>query len=63
LRGGSLGDSIVAGSEFFLEDILKQAAAVVPDGVVLRILLEEGGDLLEGGVCEVAGFDLVSERE
>lgn len=67
LRGRSLGDGIVAGSEFFGEDVEQEAAAVVPDGVVLWVLLEEGGDLLESGVCEVAGFDLwrgssVSER-
>jgi len=31
---------------------------MVPDGVVLGILLKEGGDLLEGGVCEVPSFDL-----
>jgi hypothetical protein len=31
---------------------------VVPDGVVFGVLLEEGGDLLESGVREVAGFDL-----
>ena len=56
MRG--LGDSTIARCELFLEDILKQTATVVPDGVVLWILLEEGGDLLESGVCEVAGLDL-----
>lgn len=34
---------------------------MVPDGVVLWVLLQEGGDLLESSVCEVAGFDLVGE--
>jgi len=58
LRGGGLGDGIVARCELFGEDVEEEAAAVVPDGVVLWILLQEGGDLLESGVCEVAGFDL-----
>ena len=56
----SLGDGVVARLELFLEYILEQAATVVPNSVVLWVLLEEGGDLLEGGVCEVAGLDLVS---
>jgi hypothetical protein len=45
-----------------MEDVEEEAAAVVPDGVVLGVLLEEGGDLLESGVCEVAGFDLWSGK-
>lgn len=51
-------DCAVARLEFSLEDIEEQSAAVVPYCVVLGVPLEEGGDLLEGGVCEVAGFDL-----
>jgi hypothetical protein len=53
-----LADRAVARFELFLEDIEEQSAAVVPYRVVLRVPLEEGGDLLEGGVCEIAGFDL-----
>lgn len=53
-----LRDSIVARFELLLEDIEEQSAAVVPYGVVLGIPLEEGRDLLEGGVCEIASFDL-----
>ena len=41
-----------------MEDIEEHSAAVVPYCVVLGVPLEEGGNLLEGGVCEVAGFDL-----
>jgi len=36
----SLGDGIVAGRELFLEDILEEAAAVVPDSVILWVLLK-----------------------
>ena len=53
-----LADCAVARFELLLEDIEEQSATVVPYGVVLGITLEEGGDLLESGVCEVAGFDL-----
>lgn len=41
-----------------MKDIEEEYAAVVPYRVVFGILLEEGGDLLEGGVCEVADLDL-----
>jgi len=63
-----LGDGIIPRLKLFLENIKEEAAAVVPDGVVLWVLLEERGDLLESGVCEVAGFDLerallASDRE
>jgi hypothetical protein len=53
-----LADRAVARFELFLKDIEEQSAAVVPYRVVLWVPLEEGGDLLEGGVCEFAGFDL-----
>jgi len=53
-----LADGAVSRFELLVEDIEEQSAAVVPYCVVLGVPLEEGGDLLEGGVCEVAGFDL-----
>jgi len=46
------------GVELALEDVEKEAPAVVPYAVVLRVLLEEGGGELEGCVGEVLGVDL-----
>lgn len=53
-----LADCAIARFELLLEDIEEQSTAVVPYSVVLGITLEEGGDLLESGICEIAGFDL-----
>ena len=40
------------------EDMLQDEAAPVPDGVVFRILAQEFGGELEGGVGVVVGLDL-----
>ena len=53
-----LADCAIARFELLLEDIEEQSTAVVPYSVVLGITLEEGGDLLESGICKIAGFDL-----
>ena len=51
-----LADCAIARFELLLEDIEEQSTAVVPYSVVLGITLEEGGDLLESGICKIAGF-------